>query len=232
MQDWLFLPSDWNWRLEPALGGQLRVVTDIGTHWLDMVAWLTDSKVTAVMADLATIIPKRLKPRQEVETFAGKIEKSTEGEEVEIGTEDYAEILLTLDNGARGMLMLSQVSAGRKNHFWWELNGSQASLSWDQECPNQMWIGHRDRPNELLLKDPALLRPEVRHVAGYLGGHAEGYSDTFLQLTKEVYGYITSGDSSLPTNFASFEDGHRMMVVSEAILRSAREGRWIEISQL
>jgi len=231
LQDWLFLPTDWNWRLEPQLGGELRAVADIGTHWLDMITWLTDSQVVAVMADLATIIPKRLKPQHDVETFAGKMQQARDGEEVEIHTEDYASILLTLDNGARGMVLLSQVSAGRKNRLWWEVNGSKASLSWDQERPNELWIGHRDRPNEVLLKDPALMHANVRHIAGYPGGHAEGYPDTFLQLARDVYRYIESGDFSQPATYPTFADAHRLIQVGEAIRTSACERRWVEIPQ-
>jgi len=230
LQDWLFLPSDWNWRLDPALGGELRAVADIGTHWLDMVTWLTGLKVSAVMADLATFIPTRLKPRREADTFAGKIERAEDVEEIAVHTEDCAAVLLAFDNGARGVMLVSQISAGRKNHFWWELNGAQASLSWDQERPNELWIGHRERPNELLLKDPALMDPAVRPVAGYPGGHAEGYPDTFLQLQKSVYSYIAAGDFSRPPTFPTFADGHHGTVLCEAILRSAREQRWIDVS--
>ena len=229
LQDWLFLPSDWNWRLDPALGGELRAVADIGTHWLDMVTWLTGLKVTAVMADLATFIPNRLKPRQSVDTFTGKIEKSEQTEEVEVRTEDYAAVLLAFESGTRGVLIVSQISAGRKNHFWWELNGSRASMSWDQERPNELWVGHRDRPNELIIKDPALMHPSARSVAGYPGGHAEGYPDTFLQLCKDVYGHIAAGDFSRPPTFPTFEDGDHEMVLCETILKSAREGRWVEV---
>jgi len=229
-QDWLFLASDWNWRLDPAFGGKLRAVADIGTHWLDMVTWLTGRKVVAVMADFATFIPKRLKPRQEeADTFAGKIERAKEVEEVEVKTEDYAAILLEFEDGARGTVMVSQVSAGRKNHFWWELNGSEASLSWDQERPNELWVGHRDRPNELMLKDPALMDSTVRPIAGYPGGHAEGYPDTFMQLQKAVYSYIAAGDLSRPRTFPTFHDGHEEMLLCETIWESARQRQWIRM---
>jgi predicted dehydrogenase len=230
LQDWLFLPTDWNWRLDPALGGELRAVADIGTHWMDMVTWLTGLQVNTVMADLATFIPTRLKPRQPVDTFAGKMLTPEEIEEVQVQTEDYAAILFAFEGGARGVLLLSQVSAGRKNHFWWELSGSKASLSWDQERPNELWIGHRDRPNELIIKDPALMHADVRALAGYPGGHAEGYPDTFLQLYKAVYNYIAGGDFSQPPTFPTFEDGHHHMVLCEAIQQSAREGCWVEVS--
>lgn len=229
LQDWLFLPTDWNWRLEPKLGGELRAVADIGTHWLDMITWLTSSQVVAVMADMATIIPKRLKPSREVETFAGKMQTAHDGEEVEIHTEDYATILLAFDNGARGAVLLSQVSAGRKNRFWWEVNGSKASLSWDQERPNELWIGHRDSPNQVLLKDPALMHATVRHIASYPGGHAEGYPDTFLQLAKDVYRCAADSDFSQPATYPTFADAHRLITLNEAIRTSALERRWVQV---
>ena len=229
LQDWLFLPTDWNWRLDPTLGGELRAVADIGTHWLDMVTWLTGLQVTAVMADLATFIPTRLKPRQPVDTFAGKMLTPEEVEEVQVQTEDYAAILLRFEGRARGVLTVSQISAGRKNHFWWELSGSRASLGWDQEHPNELWIGYRDRPNEFLIKDPALMHPDVRPLASYPGGHAEGYPDTFFQLQKAVYSYIACGDFSRPPSFPTFEDGYHHMVSCEAIQQSAHEGRWVEV---
>jgi predicted dehydrogenase len=182
------------------------------------------------MADLATLIPTRLKPRQAVETFVGKLGQTQAAEEVEVQTEDYAAILLEFEGGARGVLILSQVSAGRKNHFWWELNGSKGSLSWDQECPNELWIGHRDKPNEVIIKDPALMRAEVRAVAGYPGGHAEGYPDTFVQLYKAVYSYIAAGDFSRPRTFPTFKDGHRQMLLCQAIQESAHRKAWVRLT--
>jgi predicted dehydrogenase len=228
-QDWLFLPTDWNWRLEPELGGKLRAVADIGTHWLDMVTWITGLEVTEVMADLATFIPVRLHPDKMVETFAGKLVDQVEGEQVKISTEDSACVLLRFNNGARGTLLLSQINAGRKNNFWWEINGSQASLQWGQEIPNQLWIGHRDAPNEVLLKDPALMDVGARDYASFPGGHAEGYPDTFKQLFQAVYSYIACADFSQPTSFPTFRNGWRELVLCDAIARSAAEERWVQI---
>lgn len=228
LQDWLFLPTDWNWRLEPGQGGELRVVPDIGTHWLDMVTWLTGLEVKAVMADLATFIPLRLRPHRAVETFAGKLEHAGETDEVPIHSEDAACLLLAFSNGARGTLVLSQVSAGRKNYFWWEINGSRASLCWDQEDPNQLWVGQREQPNQVLIKDPALMRPETRSFAGFPGGHTEGYPDTFLQLFRQVYTAVRDGTAKRG-DFPSFADGHREMALCSAIQKSALERRWIEL---
>jgi predicted dehydrogenase len=228
-QDWLLLPTDWNWRLEPELGGSLRAVADIGTHWLDMVTWITGLQVAEVMADLATFLPTRLRPTRPVETFAGKMIKQVEGEMVEIRTEDAASLLIRFSNGGRGTLLLSQINPGRKNNFWWEINGSKASLHWRQEVPNQLWIGHRDEPNEVLLKDPALMDENARNYASFPGGHAEGYPDTFKQLFKEVYSYIACADYSLPRSFPTFRDGWRELVLCEAIASSAAQERWVKV---
>jgi len=177
-QDWLFLATDWNWRLQPELGGALRVVADIGTHWMDMAAWLSGLKIKAVMSDFATFIPVRQRPLQQVETFASKLSQPAASESVEIHTEDYAAILFQFEGGARGSVTLSQISAGRKNHFWWEVSGSKGSMKWEQERPNELWLGYRERENGLVLKDPSLMQSEARRYAGYPGGHAEGYPDT------------------------------------------------------
>jgi predicted dehydrogenase len=228
-QDWLFLPTDWNWRLQPELGGALRAVADIGTHWMDMVTWLSGLQIRAVMADFATFIPVRQRPLQAVETFASKLAQAGESESVEIKTEDYAAILLQFENGARGSVVLTQVAAGRKNHFWWEINGSKGSMKWEQERPNELWLGYRERENGLVLKDPSLMHASARRYAGYPGGHAEGYPDTHAQLFREFYGYIAAGAFDAPRLFPTFEDGWRELALCEAVLRSAVEGSWIDI---
>jgi predicted dehydrogenase len=228
-QDWLFHPTDWNWRLVSAEGGKLRVVGDIGTHVLDMLMWLTGLEVVEVMADMATFIPLRKKPRKAVETFGGKLSTSNDSEDVAIDTEDFASLLLRFNNGARGVVTLSQVSAGRKNNFWWEINGSQGSLYWQQENPNELWLGYRDKPNEIMLKDPALMLPESRRYSAYPGGHAEGYPDTFVRHFSDVYNYIEEGNFSKKPTFPTFEDGRRELVISESVLKSIQEKRWVKI---
>jgi predicted dehydrogenase len=229
LQDWLLLPTDWNWRLEPELGGELRAVADIGSHWLDLTTFITGLEVEAVLADFATFLPVRQKPTTAIETFTGKLQTAAEFIEQPIHTEDYASVLLRFKGGARGMFSVSQVSAGRKNRLSYEIDGAQSALAWDSERPNELWIGHRQRPNELLLKDPSLLAPEVRPYASYPGGHNEGFPDTFKQLYKAVYADIQAGGPSSRPLYATFEDGHKENLWCEAILRSAREQRWITI---
>lgn len=232
LQDWLLLPTDWNWRLEPGLGGEMRAVADIGSHWLDLVTFITGLQVEAVLADLKTFLPVRKKPAQPIDTFSGKLQTALEYIEQPIHTEDYATVLLRFHGGARGVLTVSQVSAGRKNRLFYEIDGARSALSWDSERPNELWVGHRERPNELLLKDPSLLLPEARQYASYPGGHNEGFPDTFKQMYSSVYRYLAAGDFSVKPDFATFEDGHQELVLGEAILQSAHEERWVEVPAL
>jgi predicted dehydrogenase len=229
LQDWLLFATDWNWRLETKLGGDLRAVSDIGTHWLDLMMWMTGSKVSELCADLATVLPSRRRPKGRVETFqkAG----SMETEEVLITTEDYASVLLHFENDAHGVMSVSQVSAGRKTRLWFEIDGSEGSLAFNSESPNNLWIGRRDRASEVLPKDPGLMTPEAKGYAAYPGGHAEGYPDTFVQLFKDFYAYIAAGDFRAPRTFPTFETGHHEIVLCEAILESAQKRAWVSLGE-
>ena len=231
LQDWLLLPTDWNWRLEPGLGGTLRAVGDIGSHWLDLLTFITGLHVEEVYADFKTFHPIRKKPAKPVETYTGKILTPEDYVDQPISTEDYATIILHYENGVRGVLTVSQVSSGRKNRLFYEINGSKSSLSWDSERPNEMWIGQRSGPNQTLMKDPSLLSPEARAVTSYPGGHNEGFPDTFKQLFRSFYGYIATGDFGATPPFPTFADGHREVRLCEAVLRSHREQCWISLDE-
>jgi predicted dehydrogenase len=226
LQDWLFYPTDWNWRLETELGGDLRAVSDIGTHWLDLAMWLSGRKIVEVCGDLATTIPVRQRPRGRVETFQATADAATDA--VNISTDDYASVLLRFEMNMRGVMTVSQVSAGRKASLSFEINGSEGSLAWNSESPNQLWIGHRSQANQELLKDPSLMMPAAKGYSGYPGGHIEGYPDTFLQLFKDFYADIETGEASTPT-FPTFQTGHDELLLCEAIAKSARERRWVEV---
>ena len=228
-QDWLLLESDWNWRLQPERGGALRAVGDIGSHWLDLMTFVTGQPVVAVMAELATFIETRREPTGPVETFS--TERSIESVERAIATEDAATILLRFANGARGAVSISQISAGRKNSLQYEIDGSDSSLAWDSEQPDQLWIGHRDRANEILLKNPALMGPSGRAATVLPGGHVEGFFDTFAAHFRAVYADVVAGATSSRPGYPTFADGHDEMLVGDAIARSAREGRWVEVDR-
>jgi predicted dehydrogenase len=229
LQDWLLFPTDWNWRLEPDLGGSPRAVSDIGSHWLDLISFITGLHIEEVYADFKTFHPIRKKPAVPLETFTGKILTPDDYIDQPIHTEDYATIILHYDNGVRGVLTVSQVSSGRKNRLFYEINGSKSSLAWNSERPNELWIGHRQAPNQILMKDPSLLSPEARNTTSYPGGHTEGFPDTFKQLYLKVYNYILAGDYTKLPDFPTFADGHYEMLLCEAIEYSAKEGTWVKV---
>ena len=226
-QDWLLLETDWNWRLEPDKGGSLRAVGDIGSHWLDLATFLTGLPIVEVMADMATFIPVRAQPRGPVETFA--TERSSDTVERPMATEDVATILLRFENGARGSVAVSQISAGRKNSLQWEIDGSTASAAWDSETPDHLWLGHREQPNEVLLRNPALMGAAGRAAAALPGGHVEGFADTFGALFRAVYADVAGGRPAERPPYATFADGHDEMLVGDAIAESARLGRWVDV---
>lgn len=227
LQDWLLHPTDWNWRLEQKLGGELRAVSDIGTHCLDLLMWLTGKKVMDVCADLATLIPVRRKPRGRVETF--KKADATAYDEVPMSSDDYASVLLHFEGDLRGVMSVSQVSGGHKAKLAFEINGSEGSLAWNAENPNEMWIGRRDTANGSMLKDPALMTPAARGYAVYPGGHTEGYPDTFMQLFKDFYEYVDKNDFTAPRTFPTFQTGHDELILCDAIAKSSQEKSWQQV---
>ncbi len=226
VQDWLLYPNDFNWRVTADGGTNLRAIADIGTHWMDLAQFVTSSKIDTVFADLATFHPTRFRPVGTSETFSGRTDSAREP--VAITTEDHGAVLLRFDGGARGLFHVSQVTAGRKNRIVLEVAGTEGSLTWNSESAERLWIGHRDRPNEQLMRDPALMAPSAGAVSHYPGGHAEGFPDTFKQLFLAVYRWIGDDGQSVP-GFPTFEDGHREVLLCEAIARSAREETWVEV---
>jgi predicted dehydrogenase len=228
-QDWLLLETDWNWRLEPDKGGSLRAVGDIGSHWLDLVSFLTGQPIVSVMADLATFIPLRAQPRSPQETFATA--RSTDTVPRQMATEDVASILLRFANGARGTLAVSQISAGRKNSLQWEIDGATGSAAWDSETPDHLWLGHRERANEILMRNPALMGPAGRAASALPAGHVEGFGDTFGALFRAVYADVVAGHPAERPPYATFADGHDEMLVGDAIAESARQGQWVNVDR-
>ena len=225
-QDWLFYDTDYNWRLEPEVGGASRAMADIGSHWCDLAEHVTGRRIQAVCAELATFHPVRKKPKRAIETYAGKMLKPEDYEDRPISTEDFGAILLRFDGRMRGALTINQVAAGRKNRLLMEVYGTKRGLAWDGERPNELWIGRRDGNNELLVKDPSLLEAEARSFADLPGGHAEGYADTFKQFFRRFY--AACRDRSRASEIPGFDAGLRQLRLVEAVLRSSAEGGWVE----
>ncbi len=229
LQDWLFYQTDYNWRLEPEQSGASKAIADIGSHLMDLLEYITGLKTVAVMADFNTIHKTRKKPLKPVETYSGKTLSSDDYAEVNIKTEDYATVMLRFNNNNKGVITVSQVSAGRKNRLSLEISGSRKTFSWNSESPNNLWIGHRDKPNESLLRDPALFHPEAGQLVDFPGGHNEGFPDTSKQLFKEVYAAIREGAQPNVPDFPTFTDGLRELVLCERIIESNRTQKWVPV---
>lgn len=228
-QDWLAKDTDWNWRLEVEAGGTLRSVADIGTHWVDLTSFISGLRPTAVIADLATFIPERLRPLGPVETFSRTVDRTSETRPIQ--TDDAGLILLRFANGARGSITTSQVSHGRKNAMSWEISGSAGSAAWHSEHPDHLWLGHRDGPNQMLQRDPGLMNAAGSAAASLPGGHVEGFGDTFFALFRSVYADVGAGGRSAASQYAGFADGHFEMLFCDAVIKSAKLGRWIEVGE-
>jgi predicted dehydrogenase len=229
-QDWLLLDTDWNWRLQPEEGGLLRAVADIGSHWLDLTSFISGKKVAEVMADLHTLVPVRRHPPGPVETFS-TVKDGAELVEEEMTSDDAAGILLRYEDGARGAVTISQVSAGQKNSVRYEVAGSQSALSWHSAQPEDLFIGHRGRPNEVLSRDPALYAPEAAALIAYPGGHVEGFPDTFRALFSRVYQDVAAGAPADTPAYPTFADGHDVMLVTEAVARSHQDEKWTAVQR-
>jgi predicted dehydrogenase len=230
LQDWLLYPTDWNWRLDPAVGGASRAVADIGSHWADLLQHVTGQRIVRVLADLQTVLPTRKRPLAATQTFGGTAQ-SEASEDVAITTEDYASVIFETDGGARGVFTVSQVSAGHKNRLSFEVNGARASARWDADAPNELWIGYRDGANEVLTKDPSLVAPGVKPYIHLPGGHHEAWPDALRNVFAEMYAAVREGRTGpLATSaFAGFEDGHRSALLVDAVIDSAQRGGWTDV---
>ena len=228
LQDWLYLDTDYSWRLEPEVSGESRAFADIGSHWIDLAETVTGLRATEVLADFGTFLKTRKQPLKPVASFSGMALRPEDYQERPITTEDFCTVLFRYENGARGACTISQIFAGRKNQIQLAVSGSKCSLFWDSQDSNELWVGRRESFNEKATKDPSILSPEARAVIGYPGGHVEGYPDTFKQAFCAMYAAIECGNTT-GQGFATFEDGLRKMAICEAVVTSARTDRWVAI---
>ena len=226
-QDWLLYDTDWNWRVDAKAGGPSRCMADIGSHWFDMAEHVTGLRVTSLCADLHTFHSVRKQPKHSVETFSNKLSGQGDYVETAVDTEDFGAVIFRMDGQARGSVAASQVSAGRKNRLSIEICGSRSSVAWNQERPDELWVGHRDSGNQVFVKDPALLKPAARSYADLPGGHSEGYDDTFKQVFRRFYAAI--GDPAGAPEYPQFVDGIRQLRIVKAALESDRTRGWVDV---
>jgi predicted dehydrogenase len=225
-QDWLLYDTDWNWRVETKAGGPSRCMADIGSHWFDMAEHITGMRVTSLCADLQTFHPTRKQPKHSVETFANKLMGPEDYIETPVDTEDFGAVVFRMGARTRGCMTASQVSVGRKNGLSIEIYGTQSSVAWNQERPDELWQGHRDVANEIYVKDPSLLKAGARSYADLPGGHSEGYDDTFKQVFRRFYASIGKGDAP---EYPQFVDGLRQMKILNSVLESSRNREWVDV---
>jgi predicted dehydrogenase len=225
-QDWLLYDTDWNWRADSKVSGPSRCMADIGSHWFDLAEHLTGLRVTSLCADLQTFHRTRKRPKHSVETFANKLMGPEDYIETPVDTEDFGAVIFRMGTRTRGCMSASQVSAGRKNGFRMEIYGSRSSVAWNQERPDELWVGHRDSGNALFVKDPSLLLPGARGFADLPGGHSEGYDDTFKQVFRRFYASIGSSGTA---EYPQFVDGLRQLKILDAVLESHRARKWVDV---
>ena len=226
-QDWLLYDTDWNWRLDSKDNGPSRCLADIGSHWCDMAEHVTGLRITSVCADIQTFHKTRKRPKGPIETFAGKMLKPEDYHEVPIDTEDFGAVVFRMGERTRGSFTASQVSAGRKNRLNIEIYGTKGGMAWDQERPDELWMGHRNAPNRVIIKDPSLLKEGARSYADLPGGHSEGYDDTFKQVFRRFYHSIE--DPAAEPEYPQFADGLRQLTILEAELESNRTRAWVDV---
>jgi predicted dehydrogenase len=230
LQEWLVYPTDFNWRVEPEKSGEAAMMADAGCHWFDLVEHMTGLRVDSVLADFSTTIPVRKKPASGArEAFAAAT--GDDAEDYPVRVPDRGAVLLRFANGARGQFMTSSLCPGHKNDLRVEINGLKASLLWEQEKPNKIWLGKRDEPDRIVTRDPSLVDEKVRRYIALPGGHNEAWPDAFKNLMREIMEFIASGErmhDRVP--FPTFADGYRAARIADAMVASSRAGgMWTKV---
>lgn len=226
-QDWLLYDTDYSWRLEPEVSGNSCAIADIGSHWMDAFQHVTGHKIVEVMADLHTVIPVRKKPKKQTETFTSNV--PTEFDEVEVKNEDYGAVMFRTDKGACGVYHVSEMAAGHGCYFNFEINGSKASIKWNQEENDRLWMGYRGGENRLIIRDPNTISPEVRPYTALAMGHPEGWNDAFKGNFYAFYRSIAEGTAE-NAPFATLEEAAYIVKLTEAIVKSSKERAWVKVN--
>jgi predicted dehydrogenase len=224
LQDWLLADTDWNWRLEPDRAGAARALGDIGSHWIDLVQHVTGRRVVRVCGRTGRLHETRRPPAERTLTFERGGESA---EPVPVYSEDYATVLLELEGGCPGTLTVSQVSPGMRNRLSFHIDTADAGYVWNQERPNRLWIGRRDRPSEEVVRDPSLLSPPAARLTHYPAGHQEGWPDALRNLIEDFYSSVR--DPAHRGAVATFADAHGVTLAIDAILQSAQDGGWVDV---
>ena len=220
LQDWLVQPGVSNWRVDPEIGGQSRAFADIGSHWCDLVEWVSGQRLESVVAHRSLAVAERAEAR------ASSFAQAAEGTRVKVETEDIATVLLRTTEGVPGSVVVSQVAPGRKNRLWFELNGSRGSAAFDQERPETAWLGS-EQDSRVFSRDPGSGAPDQRRLSFLPAGHPQGYGDCFAAFVTDTYAAV---DGAKPEGLPTFADGLRASQIVAAVLRSADSGTWMKVA--
>ncbi|TQM12147.1 putative dehydrogenase [Pseudoxanthomonas sp. 3HH-4] len=221
LQDWLLDPASNNWRVDPALGGASRVFADIGSHWCDLVEWVSGERFVDVSATFETVIAHRA-----ATTGLSFSTPAAGGAMQPVSSEDVAAALFKTGNGTLASLTVSQVSAGRRNRLWFEIDGAQASVAFDQEDSERLWIGLPNQREEIFVRGPGAGSAEQRRLSVLPPGHAQGYGNCFDAFVADTYRAIVA---ERPEGLPTFEDGRRSALIVDRVIASARSRAWTPI---
>jgi len=228
LQDWLSTDQDDNWRVDAELSGRSRAFADIGSHWCDLVEFVTGDRVSSVCAELVTAVPERTDAGAHVPAFAAAAHGSA-GPRRAVRTEDVALVLFRTVGGVSGSVVVSQISAGHKNQLRLEIVADGATLAFDQEHPDTLWVGRRG-PSEIVERDPNQLDPSAARYANVPPGHPQGYQDCFDAFVADTLRAIEAGRSAEVDGLPTFSDGARAVDLTDAVLRSADQAGWVDVT--
>lgn len=221
LQDWLLSPLATSWRVDSAQGGPSRTFADIGSHWCDLMEFVTGERIASVCAAMSTTVAER--PVTSTSTFGGG---NSDSAMKAVDTEDAATVLFRTVSGVLGSVTVSQVSAGRKNRLWFEFDGAKQSAVFDQENPETIWIGSEDAA-QIVYRSPSSGSPEQRRLSTLPPGHPQGYAQCFENFVADTYASLNGEQrEGLPT----FADGVRSSLIVDAVVASSKLGKWIDIA--
>jgi predicted dehydrogenase len=218
LQDWMLDSRAANWRVDPALGGGSRAFADIGSHWCDLVEFVSGERFDAASAQFALAHAER--PVGSDHAFGGVATRHRPTAVVE--TEDAAIVSLRTRSGVPASVVVSQVSAGRKNRLWFEIDGTSASAVFDQETPETVWFGTTNGAS-ILRRAEAEPSPAQARLNAFPAGHAQGWGDAFAAFVADTYAAVRG---EAPDGLPTFDDGARAADIVDAVRASVLSASW------
>jgi predicted dehydrogenase len=227
LQDWLSTAHDDNWRVDVASGGQSRAFADIGSHWCDLVEFVTGDRIHSLCAELVTALPERTSDG-DLHAFATSGHAGGDATHRRVDTEDVALVTFRTARDVAGSLVVSQISSGHKNQLRFEIAFADETLAFDQEQPDALWVGRRG-PSEIAVRDAAHLHPSAAAYVTLPPGHPQGYQDCFDAFVADTYRAVADSTTSAVDGLPTFADGARAAEITDAVLRSAESRSWVKV---